>query len=336
MDVVEISDRVVVPFEFPGLNVDWRRFPRQVFEEGVVKYNRSEFDFASVVREDVFGGSNDNSLSSLPLIFVSTWRPTGTREGVANREDVARWSENAARNHDHIRTCTRLNELYAKFIREVIGPHLIREVWRERMVEKALSARSAALVETQATSSVTVPVTVLYQFPPTVRSFASEKRSTTTTTTTMTEDLVAYKSLGRMHNDAEFGHQPGETNFWLPLTEVNLDNTLWVESGYQRGDWRPVLIGREHSTDNEHLDGDLAEVFWFNGTLARHFARCNSSGKTRVSLDFRCTLEDVFEHTWRSPYIEQHAHERHRMEFLVDVDLSNGRLLVRPFKVETY
>ena len=30
----------------------------------------------------------------------------------------------------------------------------------------------------------------------------------------------------RPHNDAEYGHQPGELNFWLPLTDAVCDTGL--------------------------------------------------------------------------------------------------------------
>merc|ERR1712216_503181 len=101
---------------------------------------------------------------------------------------------------------------------------------------------------------------LLYQFPPTVRLVCSERleikekkapqpqqdpngySSEQSTTTDEPWRKLEYKSLGHMHNDAEFGHQHGEINFWLPLTDCNLENTLWVESAPALRDWRPVLL----------------------------------------------------------------------------------------------
>ena len=36
--------------------------------------------------------------------------------------------------------------------------------------------------------------------------------------------------LGPLHSDADYGHQEGEINFWLPLTDVKSNNTLWAET----------------------------------------------------------------------------------------------------------
>ena len=44
---------------------------------------------------------------------------------------------------------------------------------------------------------------------------------------------------GRRHCDADYGHQPGQVNFWLPLALAHGPNTLWVEG---LGD-APLVIG---------------------------------------------------------------------------------------------
>ena len=44
---------------------------------------------------------------------------------------------------------------------------------------------------------------------------------------------------GRRHCDADYGHQPGQVNFWLPLAHAHGPNTLWVEG---LGD-APLVIG---------------------------------------------------------------------------------------------
>lgn len=36
-------------------------------------------------------------------------------------------------------------------------------------------------------------------------------------------------AIGRRHRDRDYGHQPGQVNFWLPLSRVAGDNTLYVE-----------------------------------------------------------------------------------------------------------
>eukprot|EP00392_Amoebophrya_sp_AT5.2_P010015 g10046.t1 len=125
--------------------------------------------------------------------------------------------------------------------------------------------------------------TVCYQWPPTLRVFASEG-----------------KSLGRLHNDREYNHQPGEVNYWLPLaSSLNLENTLWLESAEDRADWRPVLIGE-------------GEILRFHGTSCRHFTRKNGSGVTRISLDFRCALKQHFRPDFQTG-LSSHQHSRREL-----------------------
>jgi hypothetical protein len=44
------------------------------------------------------------------------------------------------------------------------------------------------------------------------------------------------------HNDGEYGHQNGELNFWLPLTDRTMTGVdLWCESAQGLGDYHPVI-----------------------------------------------------------------------------------------------
>ena len=46
------------------------------------------------------------------------------------------------------------------------------------------------------------------------------------------------------------------------------------------------------------LEGDFGECFEFYGNGAFHFTRANTSGSTRVSLDFRVVPGPLFEDDW--------------------------------------
>eukprot|EP00588_Corethron_pennatum_P028712 CAMPEP_0194333764 /NCGR_PEP_ID=MMETSP0171-20130528/63919_1 /TAXON_ID=218684 /ORGANISM="Corethron pennatum, Strain L29A3" /LENGTH=282 /DNA_ID=CAMNT_0039096137 /DNA_START=14 /DNA_END=858 /DNA_ORIENTATION=- len=47
----------------------------------------------------------------------------------------------------------------------------------------------------------------------------------------------------RTHADSEYGHQPGELNFWMPLTSLEeTRTTLWAESAAGRGDFAPFEV----------------------------------------------------------------------------------------------
>ena len=83
----------------------------------------------------------------------------------------------------------------------------------------------------------------------------------------------------RPHCDGIYGLQEGALNFWLPLTEVESDCTLHVESTPGARDFHPLLPR-------------LGELVRFNGRRCVHYTTPNSAGRTRVSLDFRCVIGD--------------------------------------------
>ena len=108
-----------------------------------------------------------------------------------------------------------------------------------------------------------------YQYPPTLRlqSGPSEEH-------------------GRSHRDMEYGHQVGEINFWMPLTDYHLtQTTLWVESEADCNDFKPLSI-------------DYGTIAMFHGSLCRHYAPMNKSQYTRVSLDFRIGIGEYFDPKW--------------------------------------
>ena len=90
----------------------------------------------------------------------------------------------------------------------------------------------------------------------------------------------------RPHRDCEYGHQDGEVNFWLPLTDPSETRvTLEVESKPDAGDYAP-------------LNARVGHVGAFHGTSLRHFAPANPTTSTRCSLDFRVGVEGWFDPAW--------------------------------------
>ena len=90
----------------------------------------------------------------------------------------------------------------------------------------------------------------------------------------------------RTHKDADYGHQDGELNFWMPFTDINLtQTTLWAESQSHKGDF--------HS-----LDAKPGEVIVFHGTSCRHYVPPNPTKFTRVSMDFRVGVKGYFDPHW--------------------------------------
>jgi len=101
---------------------------------------------------------------------------------------------------------------------------------------------------------------------------------------------IAYpcgKVLGHPHRDYEYHRQPGELNFWLPLTRVFGSNTLHIESKPGAGDFHPL-----------ELSFGRGVRFW--GNQVSHYCVANDSGTTRVSIDFRA----IALHNFNPDYID--------------------------------
>jgi hypothetical protein len=88
------------------------------------------------------------------------------------------------------------------------------------------------------------------------------------------------------HNDAEYGHQNGELNIWVPLTDRALTGVdLWSESSFQADDYHPIVA-------------KIGEAIAWHGSSRRHYVNANSTKNTRVSLDFRIGVEGYFDPKW--------------------------------------
>ena len=73
-----------------------------------------------------------------------------------------------------------------------------------------------------------------------------------------------------------------EINFWMPLTKAYGTNSLWVESYPNKKDYTPIIASY----------GDLIE---FDGANLYHGTEINTTGQTRVSLDFRILPKKIYD-----------------------------------------
>jgi hypothetical protein len=88
------------------------------------------------------------------------------------------------------------------------------------------------------------------------------------------------------HNDAEYGHQNGELNFWIPLTDRSLTGVdMWSETSFKADDYSP-------------MPAEIGEAISFHGSSCRHYVNANSSNNTRVSLDFRVGVQGFYDPFW--------------------------------------
>ena len=76
------------------------------------------------------------------------------------------------------------------------------------------------------------------------------------------------------HCDADYYHDPSEVNYWVPLTHVSGANSLWVETSPGASDFQPI-------------EACFGQAVRFYGNRCNHFTVPNTSGRTRISFDFR-------------------------------------------------
>eukprot|EP00939_MAST-03C_sp_MAST-3C-sp1_P003112 g3112.t1 len=218
------------------------------------------------------------------------------------------------RIHGLLNECTTLCESYEKLIEQWIAPHIVEKFVREGQqqqtpIDDSVRKAPARKIRHDFPSPIhsDTRYVVLYQYPPTVRIYCSHLPKLkggdgpTKGPPGVNSMDAKYRNLGRFHCDAQYGHQDGEVNFWMPLTRIDESSTLWAESEPAKADWYPFA---------PMVPG---EIWQFPGSNCRHFTRPNVSGTTRVSLDFRCSTARCFDETWRLPGMNSFLRQRHRM-----------------------
>jgi hypothetical protein len=149
-------------------------------------------------------------------------------------------------------------EEFDRIVCDVVLPHLKREL------EEIGAAYSSQEGEGPST------VTFYYQRPPTLRL----------------QPGPAW-ALVKAHNDAEYGHQNGELNYWIPLTDRTITQVdLYCESQFGKGDYNPIAAA-------------VGEIASFHGSSCRHYVNSNNTPFTRASLDFRVGVQGYFDPVWQ-------------------------------------
>ena len=96
------------------------------------------------------------------------------------------------------------------------------------------------------------------------------------------------RPLGVPHKDADYFHQPGEVNLWVPLTRCAGTNSLYCESRPGAADYSPFEV-------------EPGEACRFWGNQCMHFTLPNETPTTRVSLDVRVVPMALHVDDWASP-----------------------------------
>ena len=91
---------------------------------------------------------------------------------------------------------------------------------------------------------------------------------------TFRTQLVNNLAVGEWHRDRAYNHGTAEVNFWMPFTDTNEMNSIWMESAEGKEDFMPYTV-------------KYGEILVFNGANLLHGNKPNESTQTRVSVDFR-------------------------------------------------
>ena len=141
--------------------------------------------------------------------------------------------------------------IFDELVSEVVLPYL-----KDRLISVGATTRSES-------------ITFYYQRPPTLRL----------------QPGPAWAQV-KAHNDAEYGHQYGEINFWVPLTDRSQTGVdLWCETNFKSNDYHAI-------------PSKVGEMIAFHGSSCRHYVNTNSSVFTRVSFDFRVGVQGFFDPDW--------------------------------------
>ncbi len=87
--------------------------------------------------------------------------------------------------------------------------------------------------------------------------------------------------VGEWHKDSSYNHGTTEVNFWMPFVNTNEQNTIWMESKEDKGDYKPYIV-------------NYGEILIFGGANLYHGNKNNNSNQTRVSVDFRLVDPNKF------------------------------------------
>jgi hypothetical protein len=75
-------------------------------------------------------------------------------------------------------------------------------------------------------------------------------------------------AVGEFHRDADYGHPLAERSFWIPLTAAWDTNSVWIP--------------------NTAVRAEPGDIIMFDAVGQLHGNKVNTTGKSRVSFDFRC------------------------------------------------
>ncbi|TMP29009.1 hypothetical protein CWB99_09570 [Pseudoalteromonas rubra] len=86
--------------------------------------------------------------------------------------------------------------------------------------------------------------------------------------------MAGSSSVSAWHRDTEVTGQHNDVTVWVPFVDTQLQNTIWCETQYGRGDYQPISV-------------KYGQALLFDSGYLSHGSVTNTSETTRMSMDFR-------------------------------------------------
>lgn len=104
-------------------------------------------------------------------------------------------------------------------------------------------------------------------------------------------------AVAKMHTDNSLGHPCGEINLMYAFTDMYDTNTVLIET-------------MPRSKDFVKMELNANDTISFNGNLCMHYNELNTTGKTRMSMDYRILpvnyypKEDCYSHSTKKKFVD--------------------------------
>jgi hypothetical protein len=231
--------------------------PPEICDNLILTYDTEKYNFSAAARDflktcdpTIVGTFRSNRLEDLTIPYQSLSR--SANGGICEQAQSSL--------SDQLVNYQPFLQIFDDFVIQCVLPDLKRRI------------RLATLEDDTTSSNASDPkvMTFYYQRPPTMRLQPGPARAQV-----------------KAHRDSIYGHQDGELNFWLPLTDRDLTKVdLHVSPDPHSPNPCPAIPVR------------VGEVLSFQGTKRSHFVNSNPTPYTRVSLDFRVGVEGYFDPEW--------------------------------------
>ncbi|KAL3937410.1 MAG: hypothetical protein SGBAC_007480 [Bacillariaceae sp.] len=216
--------------------------------------SKSAVEAAADTSTTTTAATRETRLEDFRIPVPSTWR----------KVNGGKCEESQKYLSNQVATNARFLQVFDDFVVQVALPYL-----KNRLLT-AIAKEKKERGEEMTDEEKGTPITFYYQRPPTMR-------------------LQPGPSWAKVkpHNDAQYGHQHGELNFWIPLTDREWTGVdLYCETLPKQLDFHPI-------------PAKLGQVISFHGSSCQHYVNANASTHTRVSLDFRVGVQGFFDPYWQ-------------------------------------